>query len=238
VVTATLACDGCAVEGPRVERVLTVTGADRPALAVVARWIAERRKVELTLTNDGREALTGLHARFAFPERAADIELLDRDATIASLFPGGRATVDLGLTVRGSSASDVMALDLVVDSDQYANAFAHRFSLRLPVDGSAVRVEGPTLASRVPSSLPTGAHPLLLRAVDDAGMASLTVWCDGDKIAWRPGGGRQLESVVPLAIGAPGPHLVTIDLLDVDGIERVLRFPVRGADDDGAASAR
>jgi hypothetical protein len=64
------------------------------------------------------------------------------------------------------------------------------------------------------------------------------VWCDGEKIAWHPGGGRRVERQVPLRIGEVGPHLLTIDLVDVDGIERVLRYPIRGADEDGAAAVQ
>ncbi len=236
LVTATLSCDGCATHPPRLDTVLTVTGADRPPLAVTASWIAARQQVELTLANDGHGPLTGLHARFAFPGTAHGIELVDRDATVAALHPGGRATVDLAVSL-AEDAPGPMALDLVVDSDQFSSAFAHRFSLRLPLDGTPVRVEGPRLASSVPSSLPTGEHPIDLRAADDAGLASLTVWCDGQKIAWHEGGGRHVEHRVPLTIAEAGPHLLTIDLLDVDGTERVLRYPIRGADEDGAAAA-
>jgi hypothetical protein len=143
--------------------------------------------------------------------------------------------VDLAVQ-RAPDATGPIELDLVVDSDQFSSSFAHRFALRLPLDGTSVRVEGPTLSSRVPSSLPTGEHPLALSASDDGGLASLTVWCDGEKIAWHPGGGRRVESQVPLRIGEVGPHLLTIDLVDVDGIERVLRYPIRGADEDGAAA--
>ena len=52
VVTATLSCDGCASASPRLDTVLTVTGAEPPALAVTARWIADRQQVELTLSHD------------------------------------------------------------------------------------------------------------------------------------------------------------------------------------------
>jgi C-terminal peptidase prc len=235
LVTATLSCDACSTAPPGVETVLTVSGAERPPLEVAASWIADRQQVELALTNEGRDELTGLRARFAFPDSSAGFELVDRDATVGVLYPGARVTIDLALKL-GAGASGPIPLDLVVDSDQFPNAFAHRFSMVLPLDGTAVRVEGPTLTSRIPSSLPTGAHPIDLRAADDRGLASLTVWCDGDKIAWRPGSGRHLDSVVPLTIAASGPHLLTIDLVDVDGIERVLRYPIRGADDDGAAA--
>jgi carboxyl-terminal processing protease len=236
LVTATLSCDGCASMSPRVDTVLTVTGAERPAIAVTARWLAERQQVELTLANEAGGALTGLRPRFAFRDAAHGIELVDRDATVEALPSGGRATVDLGVRLAADAAGPI-ALDLVVESDQFSSAFAHRFALKLPLDGTPVRVEGPTLASTVPSSLPTGEHPIELRAADDGGVASLTVWCDGEKIAWHPGGAQRVESRVPLRIGEAGPHLLTIDLLDVDGIERVLRYPIRGADEDGAAAA-
>ena len=234
IVTATLSCDGCANASPRLDTVLTVSGAERPALAVTARWIAERQQVELTLANEAGSALTGVHPRFAFQEDG--IELVDRDATAGALAAGEHATVDLAVRLAEDAAGPI-ALDLVVESDQFAGAFAHRFALRLPLDGMPVRVEAPTLASKVPSSLPTGQHTVELHASDDGGLASLTVWCDGEKIAWHPGGGQRLESRVPLRIGAEGPHLLTIGLLDVDGTERVLRYPIRGADEDGAAAA-
>jgi hypothetical protein len=236
VVTATLSCDGCASASPRVDTVLTVTGAERPELAVTARWLAERQRVELTLANEGGSGLTGIHARFAFREASRGIELVDRDATIEELPAGGQATVDLGVRLADGSAGPI-DLDLVVDSDQFAGAFAHRFALRLPLDGIPVRVAAPTLLSEIPSTLATGEHTVALHATDDGGVASLTVWCDGEKIAWHPGGGPRLVSRVPLRIGEPGPHLLTIDLVDVDGIQRVLRYPIRGADDDGAAAA-
>lgn len=236
LVTATLSCDGCASASPRLDTVLTVTGAERPALAVTARWIAERQQVELTLSNEVGAALTGLHPRFAFRDASDGIEIVDRDATIATLPAGGRATVDLAVK-RAPDATAPIELDLLVDSDQFAGSFAHRFALRLPLDGASVRVEAPTLSSKVPASLPRGEHTVELSASDDAGLASLTVWCDGEKIAWHPGSGRRLESRVPVRIGEVGPHLLTIDLEDVDGIERVLRYPIRGADEDGAAAA-
>ncbi len=236
LVSATLSCDGCASASPRLDTVLTVTGAERPALAVMAQWIAERQQVELTLSNEAGAELTGLHPRFAFRDGSDGIEIVDRDATIAALPAGARATVDLAVQ-RAPEATGPIELDLVVDSDQFAGSFAHRFALRLPLDGASVRVEAPMLASRVPSSLPLGHHPIELSASDDAGLASLTVWCDGEKIAWHPGGGRRVESRVPLRIDEVGPHLLTIDLEDVDGIERVLRYPIRGADEDGAAAA-
>jgi hypothetical protein len=236
LVSATLSCDGCATASPRLDTVLTVTGAEQPALAVTAHWIADRQQVELTLSNEAGAGLTGLHPRFAFRDASDGIEIVDRDASIASLPAGARSTVDLPVQ-RAQEATGPLALDLVVDSDQFSGPFAHRFALRLPLDGTPVRVEAPTLSSTVPSSLPPGEHPIELSASDDAGLASLTVWCDGEKIAWQPGGARRVDSNVPLRIGEVGPHLLTIDLLDVDGIERVLRYPIRGADEDGAAAA-
>jgi hypothetical protein len=236
LVTATLSCDGCANESPRLDTVLTVTRAERPALAVTARWIAERQQVELTLQNEAGAALTGLHPRFAFRDASAGIEIVDRDAAIDVLPVGAPATVDLAVQ-RAQDATGPIELDLVVDSDQFSGSFADRFVLRLPLDGTSVRVEGPKLSSRVPSSLPPGEHTVELSASDDAGLASLTVWCDGEKIAWQPGAGPRLESRAPVRIGEAGPHLLTIDLEDVDGIERVLRYPIRGADEDGAAAA-
>jgi carboxyl-terminal processing protease len=236
VVTATLSCDGCASASPRLDTVLTVTGAEQPALAVTAHWIADRQQVELTLSNESGPALTGLHPRFAFRDASDGIEIVDRDATIEALPPGARSTVDLAVQ-RAQGVTGPIELDLVVESDQFSSSFAHRFALRLPLDGTSVRVEGPTLSSRVPSSLPTGEHAIELAASDETGLASLTVWCDGEKIAWHPGGAQHVESNVPLRIGGMGPHLLTVDLVDVDGIERVLRYPIRGADEDGAAAA-
>jgi hypothetical protein len=236
LVTATLSCDGCESGSPRLDTVLTVTGTERPAIGVAARWIAERQQVELTLSNEGGSALTGLHPRFVFREASDGIEIVDRDATIETLAAGARATVDLAVQ-RAQASTEPMALDLVVDSDQFSGSFAHRFALRLPLDGTSVRVEGPTLSSTVPSSLPPGEHSIQLSASDDSGLASLTVWCDGQKIAWHPGGSRRMESRVPLRIADLGPHLLTIDLEDVDGIERVLRYPIRGAGEDGTAAA-
>jgi hypothetical protein len=236
LVTATLSCDGCSNESPHLDTVLTVTGAERPALAVTAHWIAERQQVELTVANEGNAALTGLHPRFAFRAASDGIEIVDRDATIEALPAGARTTVDLAVQ-RAPGATGPIELDLIVDSDQFSGSFADRFVLRLPLDGTPVRVEGPTLSARLPSSLPLGEHPIELAASDDAGLASLTVWCDGEKIAWHTGAGRRLESRVPVRIGEVGPHLLTIDLEDTDGIERVLRYPIRGADEDGASAA-
>jgi carboxyl-terminal processing protease len=88
LVTATLSCDGCASASPRLDTFLTVAGAERPALAVTARWIPEREQVALTLRNEAGDTLTGLHPRFVFRDASDGIEIVDRDATIEAL-PAG-----------------------------------------------------------------------------------------------------------------------------------------------------
>jgi hypothetical protein len=120
-----------------------------------------------------------------------------------------------------------VALDLVVDSDQFGGRQAYRVPLMLPLDGSLLKLDPPSVSISMPAHLPPGSHELELRTTDDEGIASVTVWYDGQKVAWRPGTGRKLNLTVPVEVGE-GSHQLRVEAIGGDGIAAVSQYAIRG----------
>ncbi len=192
---------------------------------------ADHQVVLLTVENRGPGTLTGLRARLRWPE-AAGVELLAREAGLPALGAGERG--ELRLPVRVSEAViGPLALELLLDAEQLVDPLV--LPLALGRDGRATVVEPPELTLDAPLSALPGPLTVLVEARDDQGLADLTLWQGGEKVAWSTGGGRRLRLEVPLTL-PEGSVVLVARTHDWEGAEAETRLMIRGVPGgDGAA---
>lgn len=218
---------------PLGESIFAIEARARPPLSASASLVAEEdhHRVELTLENRGATTLTGLSARFRFPEDDS-VELLDREVLLAALGAGASARLDLRLKLSDTAAIVALPLDLVVEAEVYGDVL--KAPILLPLDGARVEVTPPSVAVNLPLRTTAGALMADIEAQDDHGLDELTVWFDGEKIAWRALGGRKTRLELPLIVPS-GTTALTVRARDDQGAESTQSWYVRGVVEDAAA---
>lgn len=192
----------------------------------------DHQEVVVALTNHGPGALTGLRARLAWPELEG-VELLAREAAEPALGAGETTTLRLPLRL-GADAGAELPLELIVDAEQLVRPLT--LPLALPRSGEPVEVAPPRLRVEAPLAALPGPLMVRVEAEDEQGLADLSLWQGGQKLAWAEGGGRQLRLEVPLTL-AEGSTVIFARVHDLEGVETVERVLVRGLVEDGEASA-
>lgn len=217
------------------EAVLAAASAPPPELRVAARLVAEpdgTARAEVTLINDGADALYDVEVRFAWPGDL-DVEILDHAIRVPVVRGKDRFRADFELKL-GLAAPPVLPLQVQVGSVRYDTLL--RWPLDLPVDGRTVALAAPRVSLATPRvSAPAGPQPLPILVQDEGAIDHVVVWAGGEKVAWYPGGRGRL-TVTPELDLRPGVNLVVVEATDDDGLLAVGRFAVRGEPSVDAAT--
>lgn len=192
-------------------------------LRVSLRPDGDLHRARIELRQDGDEALSDVRVRFEYPE-SAGVELTAYDTGLSSLEPGVWEAVELGLVV--TDASPWLPLHVVLTAEPYGELVD--WPLKLPLDGQAVELAGPSVtAVDVPLASTTGHQRLSFRATDDGRVDHLVVWGGSEKLAYATGqqGELQVEVNVDLDVG---DNRFTVIAEDEHGLTSRRSWYVRG----------
>jgi hypothetical protein len=213
-----------------------IEGREAPPMSVLARLVPheDQHMVQLELSNNGEENLTGVRVRFAWKEESG-VELIDTEARLPVLAAGDTQRADLLIRILDPEAS-VLPLQLRVEAEQYQEVM--RVSIAVPVDGTDVAVAPPVVTLDAPVSAPIGSLRVAVQATDDSAIQSLVVWWRGDKIAYGTSEEPRLRMDLDLPVEA-GSQRLTVVVRDDQGNKVRLRRSIRGVptDEPGAADA-
>lgn len=214
-------------------RIVELAARPTPALRARARLLpkGDHHEVAITLDNEGQGVLTGVRARFAYPD-AGVVELLEREVGVPAIGAGESASLRIGVKLAAGGDGPV-PLDLIVDAEQLVEPL--RLPLALDRGGDMATVAPPTLTLGAPLSALPGPLTLVIEARDDQGLADLVVWQGSEKIAWATGAGRRMRLEVPVQVPA-GLTVLSARVHDHAGVEVDQRVVVRGVPDGDAAA--
>ena len=103
-----------------------------------------------------------------------------------------------------------------------------RWPLKLPVDGTSVHYEAPTVTlPSAPSSAPTGPLRLPISVRDDGTIDHVRIYVDGRKTAWYAGNDRRLD-LDPVITLRAGTRRILVVAEDDQGLVTWQRVYVRG----------
>jgi hypothetical protein len=99
--------------------------------------------------------------------------------------------------------------------------------MELEIDGPKLTRRPPEILGEVPLELPTGRHLVRVGVEDEDSLTDVTVWFDGDKVAWTSPGQGALTLDVPVHI-EPGSHQMVVRATDVHGVSKRRIWWIRG----------
>lgn len=201
---------------------LPLDGAEAPRLVVQARFDAVAGTLWLAFDNPGPVPLGALQVRLGV-DPADGLSLGSDEAAFDAIPPGGRQEIELPL--QAPAVATAVALDLRLALPELGVTWD--WPLNVGADGMVRRLEAPVLTGRVPARAPVGRAAVSLRADDEAALRSLTVWFDGDKLAWRRGNGRSLGIDLSVPI-EEGSRPLRVEAIDADGLRTARTWWVRG----------
>jgi len=198
-----------------------------PPLRVTAHFVAGAGpdgQAEIAVRNLGAAPVPTLSAAFAYPEDVR-VELLDASATAPVLAP--QQTLPFRLQLRlGADAPEVLPLEIVLESGTFGDLA--QWPLPLPRNGAEVALQAPVVTfPRLPPAAPAGPLTLPVAVQDDHGLDHVTVWVNGAKVLWVPGGpaSAAFDARVQLA---PGANRVTVVAMDDQGVPTRRSVVIRG----------
>jgi C-terminal peptidase prc len=207
-----------------------------PRVEISAKLVAlgpDTARAEITVHNLAQSTLSGLDARFAYPEDAR-IDLVDASSSISAIGPLKSHLFGLDLKV-GEDAPPVLPLEVVLETSTLGELL--HWPLSLPRDGSEVVLESPTIQVKKPIlSAASGIFQLPVLVADDHGLDHVVVWVNGDKSQWIDGGGTEVGFDARVRI-APGGNHVTVVATDDQGLQSRRTFVIRGEGPDPAVDA-
>lgn len=198
--------------------VLAVEAVPAPPLALTLRATpsGDVVRVGVDLDSRGESPLSGVSARFRFPDLPG-VELVEGGTPPEALPARGRVEAELHVRVGGAYTAETIPLSLVVEADGYG--IVDEWPVELPREGGVVRLEAPLVVAR-PSAVvqAPGTATLTVRATDDRALDHLVIlggvesldrsryepqlqWSP-DKLAWRPGLGRRADLSIPVEVGS------------------------------------
>jgi len=181
-------------------------------------------RAELTVHHPGPGAMAGVEVHFDYPDDPS-IELLDRGARVPNIPAKTSRRFDLTLQ-RAAGGPDTLDLDLVIDTERFGRL--ERWPLKLPVDGTSVHYEAPTVTlPSAPSSAPTGPLRLPISVRDDGTIDHVRIYVDGRKTAWYAGNDRRLD-LDPVITLRAGTRRILVVAEDDQGLVTWQRVYVRG----------
>jgi len=207
------------------EEVLTSYSGPPPTISVALRLTGpeERRRAEVTITNEDPHGLTGVEVYFQHPGDI-DVELLDRAARIHRIAAESSHRVDLEIQPGPDAPADI-PLRLIVEADRFRTLA--RWDLELPLSGDPVRARAPTIAIQSPLSANIGTHEVRVEVRDDGLLDHVVAYVHGRKVAWAPGGHNAVVLPVPVDVQA-GSTPVVILTADDQGLVSRRAVRIRG----------
>jgi C-terminal peptidase prc len=201
------------------ERVIArVDTGQLPRVGVSGRIVAlepGRARAEITVQNLGETRLVGIEASFVSPGDL-DVELVTAAARVASIPAKGAARLDLELAV-GPLAPNVLPLEIVVESDRYRDPLVS-WPVRLGRDGKAVSLQAPVVrAEGLPMAAAAGPLPVRFVATDETRIAHVTLFVNGEKVAWASGG-RPMVVLQSRITARSGENRITVEAVDEQGL--------------------
>jgi C-terminal peptidase prc len=204
---------------------LSVVGAPPLDVEITARAVAESggARIDLALLNRSTASLSGVTARFLFPDTDG-LELIDARSAPVGIAPRAVGQTPLRVAVADAYADALLPLTLELET---AEGRSLRVPLEIPRDGRAVHVAPPSVRVDLPAeALPVGTARLRVRATDDGPLDHVLVFAgserverrrtgavrvhDRDKVAWRPLRGRRGDLVVDVPVRRGANRYVVI----------------------------
>ena len=140
-------------------------------------------------------------------------------------------TLDLEI---GPEAPPVLPLELQIASDRHRRLVD--WPLALPLDGTVVPLQAPTIEAVGHAHAPMGPYALPVEVVDDGAVDHVVVWVNGEKVAWSPGGSSSAR-LVPTFDLEEGNNQIVIQTEDDRGIHAHKALTVRGEPEPEAVDA-
>ena len=197
-----------------------------PHLAVDAQLVENEGGlwVELQVDNQSDEMLTDLTASLALSDDAP-VAIRDRFGKLDQLLAKESGKLVIGIDRLREVDSTPIELELRIAVEFYGRIL--QIPLELESSGQIVHLEQPRVSANLPLALPVGIHHIPIEATDDGQIDSIRVWLDGEKIAWIPGNGPELRTLVPIQVDA-GSHQVHVQVFDDQGSRRTRLYRVKG----------
>ncbi len=202
---------------------LNVIGIPAPPLAVTARLQAheDHHRIEVELHNKGVHNLTGVQLRLGWQDDSG-LELLDRAASLPALAAGTTERVDLGVRVLEPETTTEVPVGIRVWAERFQTVLHE--PLDVPTDGTEVHVEPPVVKVIAPTRVDDAQATVDIHAQDEGRISSVTVWWQGEKYAWSPGGAESMRQQFELPM-TEGSNQLTVVVRDDDNREtRVRRY--------------
>jgi carboxyl-terminal processing protease len=201
--------------------VLDVIGFDPPELAVSARLMPhdDHHRLEIELENQGDQHLTGMRLNLGWRDDSG-VELLDREAISPVLAAHGSHRYDFEVRLLDGEPAGALLTEIPLLLRVGAERFPSlvRMPIMVATDGSTTRLAAPVVVLDAPTRVETDTIQVRFEVSDEAALASVAVWWNGDKQAWYPGEGTRLKADVALEMSA-GSNVLTIIAIDSDGLE-------------------
>jgi carboxyl-terminal processing protease len=205
---------------------MSVTGVAAPPVVATARLVPheDHHRLEIELENKGKLNLTGVHVRLGWQDDSG-VELIDREAKLPVLAAGDTQRVDLELRLLDGAVSDTIPIGLRVWAERFQTVLHE--PVQVPRSGDDVHIQAPIVDVEIPVRVSDELTTVSIRANDDQNISSTTIWWQGEKHAWLPGGKPSLNTELELPIEA-GSNQLTVVVRDDEGYETRIRRYVWG----------
>mgnify|MGYP003950549657 CR=1 FL=1 len=209
----------------------------------------DHHRFEVNVKNHGDTVLTGVRVKVGLVDDSA-IELLAREGVVPAIKPRSTTRIDLPfryvhpleepeevrLKVEAEDVGTLIVTPLVVP---IANGRASQALPVVEVGQGGGGFTGRGALRAVPTQMEPGPLQLVIRAQDDSEIRSVTVWKDGDKVAWRAGGARKivLEIPVDITVGSQLFQVAAMDDQEATGLGALVVWGAGSQGEDGTVEA-
>ncbi|MCB9682773.1 MAG: hypothetical protein H6733_15005 [Alphaproteobacteria bacterium] len=217
------------------EVVLAAGSTPEPRVAIDARLTGQgaERTAHITVHNKSGVTLTGLEAEFAYPNDLP-VDLVDHASRRPELAPDDSVTFDLAVKL-GQGVPASLPMRLKLDASHFGRLLT--WEIPLHVDGSPTHVEAPDIVLTLDHlSADPGTVSVPLSITDDGAITSVTVFLNGDKVLYDPGGAPHVDLVADLPV-VTGANRLVVRAVDDHHIVQVRQYSVLGLGDPGEGVA-
>jgi C-terminal peptidase prc len=203
--------------------VFDVSAAPPPPLTADVRLVPheDHHRIEVELENRGQSILTGLLVQLGWRDDSG-IELVDREGRLNTLGPGQKARVDLGVRVLESAPEASIPVEIRVGAERFPRLL--RVPVEVPRSGGVVHIQEPIIEAEAPTRVTEAMVSVPIAASDDVGIAYLTVWWHGEKVAWIAGNGPRVETDVELPMEYGSNKLTIVVTDNEDNVSQAHRY--------------
>ncbi len=198
-----------------------------PPLTASTRLVphGDHHRFEVDLENHGDTILTGLRLTLGWRDDSG-IELLDREALLPVLDAGAHGRMDVEVRLLDSAPANGVPIEVRVAAERFPSLLT--LPVTVPVSGEAASVSAPFISLAVPKRTEASVLQVPISVSDDSEVESFTVWINGEKMAWVPGGSASLKWTGSVPLEA-GQNTLTVVAVDDEGIEASAHRKVWGA---------